>query len=141
MFFDDYGTAVDIYEAPIHSIIHNGQSMVYSMNMLPNALPIPSSLTDLPYNINININKDLESCIGINVPTYYLGGHHSFTEIHPAHGYLDSANAMHWSVECAWKGWLIVHPDDNKILCELVPRVFKELKKEENTKMIYVQHR
>ena len=50
---------------------------------------------------------------GINVPTYYLSGNRSFSEVHPEDGYVDSCNIVHWGEECAFKIWLFIHPDSS----------------------------
>ena len=47
---------------------------------------------------------------GINVPTYYLSGTLSFSEIHTEDGSLDSCNLAHWGEHGAEKLWLFIHP-------------------------------
>ena len=72
---------------------------------------LPSALRDVPYHIDPSQNPLMEASLGINMPTYYLTGSRSFSEVHPEDGYLESCNVVHWGEEGAVKIWLFVHQD------------------------------
>ena len=73
------------------------------MNLTASSLKMPTYLGDVPNHISPEKNLDIDPCIGINIPTFYVGSHHSFTDMHVEDGYLHSANLVHWGVTGAWK--------------------------------------
>ena len=56
-------------------------------------------LEKVPLHIDPSLNKDIDKSPGINVPSYYLSGALSFSEVHSEDGYLDSCNIVHRSRE------------------------------------------
>ena len=90
---------------------------VYAMNFHNDGTALPSFLKDVPYHIDPAVNPALTVSPGINVPSYYLSGGLSFSEMHPEDGYLDSINAVHWGEAGAEKIWIFVNPAFSYVLC------------------------
>ena len=84
---------------------------LYAANFGVGIRALPSALKDVPLHIAPERNCGIDMSPGINVPTYYLSGTLSFSEIHTEDGSLDSYNLAHWGEPGAEKLWLFVHPD------------------------------
>lgn len=83
------------------------------MNLENQDTDLPSYLADVPFNIRPGFNKNVKWCRGINIPTIYLAGRHSFTEMHAEDNYLDSCNLLLWAASDGSKVWVFIHPSDN----------------------------
>ena len=84
---------------------------LYTANFGAENPALPSALKEVPMHINPSVNTSLGRSVGINVPTYYLSGSLSFTQIRTEDGFLDSCNVVHWGEPGAEKVWLFVSPD------------------------------
>ena len=91
---------------------------VYAMNFPNDGTTLHSFLKDVPYHIDPAVNPALTVSPGINIPSYYLSGGISFSEMYPEDGYLDSINAVHWGEAGAEKIWLFVNPAFSRALCK-----------------------
>ena len=84
---------------------------LYAANFGVGNRALPFAFKDVPLPIAPEKNCAIDRSPGINVPTYYLSGTLSFSEIHTEGGSLDSCNLAHWGEPGAEKFWLFIHPD------------------------------
>ena len=95
----------------IESIAADRAHPVYAMNFPNDGTALPSFLKEVPYHIDPAVNPAHTISPGINVPSYYLSGGLSFSEMHPEDASdLDSLSVVHWGEADAEKIWLFVNP-------------------------------
>ena len=69
---------------------------VYRMNSTARFDQLPTHLAGVPLNIRDGVHLRLGRSFGINIPTYYLAGRLTFSELHLEDGCLDSCNLLPW---------------------------------------------
>ena len=110
----------DIAVGPVHPS--------YGMNFTARNDALPTPLSDAPFNILNGFHPHFDRSVGVNVPTFYLGGRMAFTEMHIQDGCLDSVNLIHWGEEGATKLWMFVAPSCNAKFTALLREKLAELR-------------